>query len=390
MPAGTIAGVKILHTSDWHVGRTIRGRSRADEHRNVLAEIASIAAREAVDLVLVAGDLFDVVAPSAEAEQIVFRALLDLAGVAPVVMVAGNHENPRRLEAVAPLLELGRVVVGAAVRRPTEGGVIRITTAAGETARIALVPFLSQRNIVSAGDLMEFDADQHRGLYAERLAAILAGLSKDLTTDEVNLMVAHLMVAGGVTGGGERSAHTIFDYAVPAQAFDPVLSYAALGHLHRSQRIPAAAEVWYSGSPLQLDFGETEDRKAVLVVEVEAGMPARVREVPLASGRALRLVRGTLEQVEALAGVTGDAYLRVELDEKARSGLAERAREVLPNAVDVVLAPRSVASADAVVPPVRLGRPPGELFREYLTGRNVSDDALARLFDTLLAEAHEA
>ena len=97
--------MKILHTSDWHVGRTIRGRSRAEEHRAVLAEIVGIADEEAVDLVLVAGDLFDVVAPSAESEQIVFRALLDLAGIAPVVVrvidetrdvvvVFGSHEDP--------------------------------------------------------------------------------------------------------------------------------------------------------------------------------------------------------------------------------------------------------------------------------------------------------
>jgi exonuclease SbcD len=381
--------VKILHTSDWHVGRTIRGRSRADEHRAVLAEIAGVAGSEEVDLVIVAGDLFDVVAPSAEAEGIVFRALLDLAAVAPVVMVAGNHENPRRLEAVAPLLELGRVTVGASLRRPEEGGVVRIRTTSGAIARIALVPFLSRRAIVTADDLMELDADQHGGMYAERLGRILARLSADLSTDDVNLVVAHLMVAGAATGGGERPAHTIFDYAVSPQVFDPSLSYVALGHLHRAQKVPAAAEVRYSGSPLQLDFGETEDRKVVVIVEADPGVPARVREVPLTSGRALRLVRGTLEQIEALGDEVGDAYLRIELDERARSGLAETVRELLPNAVDVVLAPRP-GRTDGETPAVRLGRPPGELFREYLAGREVDDDDLTKLFDTLLAEAHEA
>ena len=128
--------MKILHTSDWHVGRTIRGRSRADEHRAVLAEIAGIAATEGVDLILVAGDLFDVVAPSAESEQIVFRALLDLANIAPVVAVAGNHDHPRRLEAVAPLLELGRVQVGATLKRPDEGGVIIAETDSGDSTMV--------------------------------------------------------------------------------------------------------------------------------------------------------------------------------------------------------------------------------------------------------------
>jgi len=235
--AGTIAVVKILHTSDWHVGRTIRGRSRAEEHRAVLAEIAGIAGTEGTDLILVAGDLFDVVAPSPESEQIVFRGLLDLADIAPVVIVAGNHDHPRRLEAVSPLLELGRVRVGATLKRPEEGGVITIDTGSGETARIALVPFVSQRAIVSAGDLMALDPDQHGGRYAGRLAGVIAKLTGGVSPDQVNLVVAHLMVAGGTLGGGERSAHTIFDYAVSAQAFDGSLSYVALGHLHRPQEV---------------------------------------------------------------------------------------------------------------------------------------------------------
>ncbi len=379
--------MKILHTSDWHVGRTIRGRSRAEEHRAVLAEIVGIADEEAVDLVLVAGDLFDVVAPSAESEQIVFRALLDLAGIAPVVIVAGNHDHPRRLEAVAPLLELGRVRVGAALRRPEDGGVIKVETEAGQTARIALIPFVGQRAIVSADDLMALDPDQHGGKYAGRLAAIVAKLTEGISLDEVNLVVAHLMVAGGTLGGGERSAHTIFDYAVSAQAFDGSLSYVALGHLHRPQRVPAAAPVWYSGSPLQMDFGESEDHKAVLLIEVEPGLPARVGEVPLSAGRRLIRLRGTLEQIAGLQEVVGDAYLRVELEETARVGLADEVRELFPTAVDVTIA--APEEAQASVAPVRLGRPPHELFIEYLTQKGVLDERLVALFDELLAESHE-
>ena len=379
--------MRILHTSDWHVGRTIRGRGRANEHRAVLTEIAGIAAKEGVDLILVAGDLFDVVAPSPESEQIVFRALLDLADIAPVVAVAGNHDHPRRLEAVAPLLELGRVQVGATLRRPDEGGVITAETDSGESARIALVPFVGQRAIVSASDLMALDPDQHGGKYATRLAGVIARLNEGISLDQVNLVVAHLMVAGGTLGGGERSAHTIFDYAVSSQAFDGSLSYVALGHLHRPQKVPAPAPTWYSGSPLQMDFGETEDRKAVLLIEAEAGTPARVREVALLAGRRLRRIRGTLEQIVAFQDEVGDAYLRVELEEPARVGLADDVRELFPDAVDVVIAtPEDVREA---TPPVRLGRPPHELFSEYLTQKNAFDERLLALFDELLAESHE-
>lgn len=379
--------MKILHTSDWHVGRTIRGRSRAEEHREVLTEITGLAASEEVDLTLVAGDLFDVVAPSPESEQIVFRALLDLAAVAPVVVVAGNHDHPRRLEAVAPLLELGRVTVGATLRRPEEGGVVTIQTESGETARLALVPFVGQRAIVSADDLMALDPDQHGGKYAGRLAAVIAKLTEGMSLDHVNLVVAHLMVAGGTLGGGERSAHTIFDYAVSAQAFDGALSYVALGHLHRPQRVPAAPPVWYSGSPLQMDFGETEDRKAVLLIEAEPGLPARVREIPISAGRRLLKIQGTLEQLAARVGEVGDAYLRIELEETPRVGLADEVRDLFPSAVDVAIAQSDEPRDEPA--PARLGRAPHELFVEYLTQKKALDERLVAFFDELLAESHE-
>ena len=117
--------VTLLHTSDWHVGKAIRGASRADEHRAVLAEIAELAGAHEADIVVVAGDLFDTATPSPESEQIVYEALLALAGTgATVAVIAGNHDNARGLRAVAPLLALGNVHLVAEPRRPDDGGVL--------------------------------------------------------------------------------------------------------------------------------------------------------------------------------------------------------------------------------------------------------------------------
>jgi DNA repair protein SbcD/Mre11 len=377
--------VRILHTSDWHVGRTIRGRSRIEEHRSVLAEISGLAADRRVDLVLVAGDLFDHTAPTAEAESVVYRALLDLAEVAPVVVVAGNHDHPRRLEAVAPLLELGRVRVGSVPSPPERGGLVEIP---GLSVRIALLPFVSQRGIVRAEHLMSLDADEHGGAYADRLGRVIEQLCRPMTAETVNVVLAHVSVHGAEVVGSERRAH-VFGYALPALAFPGSLSYVALGHFHRRQRVPAPAPTWYSGSPLQLDFGEAGDRKGVLLVEAEPGLPAAVEEVDLHRGVPLVVLRGTVEQVAAAAGSIGEAYVKVELEEPARAGLADEVRRLVPGAVDLALV--------APEPPVpdghrelRAGRDPHELFVEYLRSRGVDDDRLVSLFDELLAEAHEA
>ena len=380
--------MRILHTSDWHVGRTIRGRSRAGEHEAVLAEIAEIARAEGADLVLVAGDQFDTAAPTPEAERIVYRALCDLADTgAQVVAVAGNHDNPHRLAAVAPLLATRGIHTGALLARPGEGGVLTLRTRHGEVARVALVPFLSQRHLVRAAQLMALDADQHAGQYDAGVRQVIAQLASAFTPDTVNVVCAHLFVAGGVLGGGEREAHTIFDYAVSPAAFPASAHYVALGHLHRAQQIPAGCPVHYSGSPLQLDFGETSDDKAVLLIEAHPGAPAEVRTIGLVSGRRLRTIRGTLDELEALAGEGGDAHLRVVVRGQARAGLAEEVRALFPDAVEVAVeSPEAAASGERQ--PARLGRSPHELFAEYLAEHGADDERVRALFAELLEDAH--
>lgn len=382
--------MKVVHTSDWHVGKTIRGRSRADEHRAVLAEIVEIVVREETDLVLVAGDLFDTPAPAPESERIVYRALLDLAATgAHVVVIAGNHDNPQRLAAVKPLLNLTTIHAGAHLTRPTDGGVLTLRTRSGEVAQVALLPFLSQRAIVKADDLMRFDADAHAGRYADRIRHIVAALTTGFEIGTVNLVVAHLTVAGGTLGGGERPAHTVFDYVIPPQVFPPNAHYVALGHLHRPQLVPAACPMWYCGSPLQLDFGEAPGNNCVLVVDAEPGLPARVRPIPLRVGRRLRTMRGTLAEVAVHRDDLGDDFLRVVLQEPARAGLADEVRALLPNAVDVAVAVEvGEGDEDTEWSLASMQRSPHELFGEYLHENGVDDPAVAALFAELLEEAH--
>jgi exonuclease SbcD len=378
--------VRILHTSDWHVGRTIRGRSRADEHEAVLAEIATIADAERVGLVLVAGDQFDTAAPPPDAERIVYRALLDLADTgAQVVLVAGNHDSRQRLAAIAPLLATRGITASAAPLRADEGGVVDVSSRDGEVARIALVPFLSQRYIVRAAELMGMGADQHALRYADRARQLIEHLAAGFAPDTVNLLVGHLMVAGGTLGGGEREAHTIFDYWVPATAFPAAAHYVALGHLHRTQRIAAACPVYYSGSPLQLDFGETGDDKGVLLVDATPGKPAEVRTVKLIAGRRLRTVRGTLDELIAYAGTTGDDHVRVVVRSPARAGLADDVRELFPDAVEVAIETPEAATVESR--PARLGRSPHELFAEYLAEQGADDPRVRALFKELLEDA---
>jgi len=380
--------VKLLHTGDWHVGKTLRGRSRAEEHRAVLGEVAELAGTESVDIVMVAGDLFDSASPSPEAERIVYDALLQLtASGAQVVVVAGNHDNPRRLLAVEPLLALGRVVVRPLAVSPQEGGVVEITSRAGERARIALLPWLSQRDIVKADELMSDDASGLTSTYRERAGRIIGSLTTAaFGPDSVNILLGHLTVAGGQVGGGERTAQTVFDYYVDASAFPSAAHYVALGHLHKPQRMPAGAPVHYCGSPLWLDFSDDDEHKVTMIVEASPGAPAEIRAVPLKAGRRLRTLSGTVAELDGLVGTTGDDFLRIRVMEQAHAGLGDKVRTMFPEAVDVMAAPADPALHTGA------GRStssnPRALFGEYLAERNVADERLVALFDRLLEETY--
>ena len=378
--------VTLLHTSDWHVGKAIRGTSRADEHRAVLAEIVDLAASHEVDIVLVAGDLFDSAAPSPESEQIVYEALLALARTgATVAVIAGNHDNARGLRAVAPLLALGNVHLVAEPQRPDDGGVWSITARDGTPVRVAMLPFVSKRGIVRAADLMDAEAFENAQRYSDRLRLLIDALCGAFTDDAVNVLMAHTFVLGAVQGGGERPAHLVDEYAVTAASFPPSIGYGALGHLHRAQRIPAGATLHYCGSPLQLDFGEGEHPQQVNLVTAAPGVPADVRAVRLTAGRRLRTVRGSIDELAAL-DVADDPWLRAVVRGERQAGLADDVRRLLgPRVVDVRVdvpeAARRTARRD------HHARSPQELFGEFLRSQGVADDRIDALFAELLDEA---
>jgi exonuclease SbcD len=376
--------MKILHTSDWHVGKLIGGRSRIEEHRAVLGEIAEIAARERVDVVLAVGDLFETAAPPPEATAVVWDALIALRDTgAHVVVVGGNHDQQLQLEAVAPLFgRLGITVLGL----PTLDARASLRL---DGARIVMLPWMSRRWAVKTEQLMGATAAQTTQYYAARVARVLDELCTDFSASEINIVAAHCMVQGGTLGGGERDAQLIDEYAVPAAAFPAAANYVALGHLHRAQKIPGAAPIWYSGSPIQVDFGEERDSKQVLLVEIPDRGAARVTAVHLRLGAVLRTIRGTYAELEAGAADTGAAFLRVFVQEPPRPGLADDVRALLPNAVQVRVTGDTVNGSDDREHRVaRSGAAPRELFVQYLEGSGVArDKRLLALFDELLDEA---
>jgi exonuclease SbcD len=382
--------MKILHTSDWHVGKVLKGRDRYDEHVAVLRCLVQMARDEDVDLVLIAGDVFETAAPTAKAQGLVMRTLLALREDGrQVVVIAGNHDNAALMDAVyRPVLgELGLHVLGTP-KRPEAGGTLTLRTQGGEQVKVAAVPFLSHRYAVRAAEIMLHEFAEHALDYAQRVSKIVLLLTQGFTGDMVNLCMMHATLLGGRRGGGEREVQTSLDYELPASMFPATAHYVALGHLHRQQEIPGPCPMFYSGSPLAIDFGEESNEPAALIVTAEPGIRADARPVPIIGGRRLRTLRGTLEQVISEGEQAGDAYLRVVLAEPSRAGLGDLVRDELPNTLEVMLddAHRPRPGARDGERPSRIGRSPLELFGDYLSEQNVDDPRITAMFAELLDE----
>ena len=340
--------MRLLHTSDWHVGRTIRGRSRLGEQERALAEIVRVAREARADAVLVSGDVWDRPISAPECDRLVYETVRELAGAGiQSVLLAGNHDDPAKMGAVGRLTEL----LGAHVVHETPGRVVRLT-AGGETAHVAAVPWIREAD--AAGDSFGTPEARRVGTYADAAAAAISGLCEPLRGEDIVILMAHVFVDGALLAGAgsERALHVGQAYGIAGARLPRFPAYSALGHIHAPQRLLAGSgEAAYAGSPLQLDFGEAGQRKSVRIVDVRPGMPAEVSEQRLSAGRALADLRGTADEVLAEGRRLAGAWFRVFVEaEEHEPGLVRRIRGELPDAVAVEIAypqPPSAADGDS-------------------------------------------
>lgn len=385
--------MKILHTSDWHVGKVLKGQVRLTEHIAVLAQLVEIARAERPDLVIVAGDLYDTAAPSADATRIVTRALSALRACgATVVVIGGNHDNGAALDALRPWAQAAGIALRGTVRGSSaqDGAaehLITGETAGGERWKLIALPFLSQRYAVRAIEMYQLTAAEAVQTYADHVGRLIDKLGEGFDDPGcVNLLAAHLTVVGAKLGGGERDAHTVMGYAVPSTIFPSGTHYVALGHLHRAQQVLGPCPIRYCGSPLAIDFGEEDNTPSVTIVEVTTDTAAKAREVPITAATPLRTVRGTLADLATVDA--GTAWLRVFVREHPRAGLREEVQELLPRALEIRIDPDMLpAEGTGKRMAQRAGRSPRDLFADYLDSRGTDDnDGVRDLFDQLYEE----
>jgi exonuclease SbcD len=328
--------MKIVHTSDWHIGRRWKGIQRLDELEEVLDHLAAFIEQQAIDLVLHTGDVFESRNPQAEAEQMVNRFLVRVGrSGARMMIIAGNHDDPLRLDARSLLTEFVNVQILGRARPASRGGTRTIETRSGEKAVVAALPFASPGSWVSALDLAGEEASA-RTKYARMFERAVQNLSGAFRKDAVNILMAHTHIEGALFGESERRVHIGEDWAASPEALPSKASYIALGHIHKPQRIDGPVPTYYAGSLLQMDFGEAGEEKSFVVVTATPGKRATVEHVPYEGALPLVDLRASLAELEETADRYRQGWLRVTVPLTERDpDLNRKVRELLPNALVV-------------------------------------------------------
>ncbi len=298
--------MKILHTSDWHIGRTLYGRKRYEEFRAFLDWLAGLVEEEHVDLLLVAGDVFDNSTPSNRAQELYYRFLCRIAATSNrhVVIIAGNHDSPSFLNAPRELLRSLNVhVVGAAATVPDDEVIVISGPDHEPRLVVAAIPYLRDRDIriAEAGETME---DKERKIiegirdHYRRVCEEAEKRRVMLGTHVPIIATGHLFAAGGrtVDGDGVRELYIGSLAQIRTDVFPQCIDYMALGHLHVPQRVDGSESIRYSGSPLPMGFGESEQDKALILVEF-VGVRPSITTVPVPRFQELKSLKGDRQAI---------------------------------------------------------------------------------------------
>ncbi len=334
--------MRIIHTSDWHLGRSLYGKKRYEEFAAFLDWLGKTIQEERVDALLVAGDVFDTGTPSNRSQALYYRFLCRVANSCcrHVVVIGGNHDSPSFLNAPKELLRALNVYVVGSIAEELEDEVIVLYKDKEPEAIVCAVPYLRDRDIriVEPGETIDDkNAKLLEGLkkHYEDVCKIAekkqSGFEKEGHTDIPIIAMGHLFTAGGKTvdGDGVRELYVGSLAHVEKDLFPSSIDYLALGHLHVPQTVGQTENIRYSGSPIPMGYGEANQEKKVLLIEFNSRTP-NIRPLPIPCFQQLVRIAGSLDDIrsklEALKNEKSRAWLEIEYT----------GRDILPNLREMI------------------------------------------------------
>lgn len=293
-PAGAF---RILHTADWHLGKMLNEQSREEEQKRFLDWLLQQVVEMEVDVVLVAGDVFDTANPPQSAEALYFDFVADLnrKSNASLVLIAGNHDSANQLEAPRRVLKALRTHVHGSVADDAADRLLFLPSAEAPKVALALIPFLREKDL-RLGRTGDKEVEVRREIVAG-ITRVYDETAKAAKVGCPLIATGHLTVVGAASSDSERDIHIGGLGAVDSSTFPEAFAYVALGHLHRPQSTEGSGRVRYAGSPIALSFSEVDDVKEVRVLDV-TGTGIAQSSVPIPVFRKLVQLKTSLETLE--------------------------------------------------------------------------------------------
>ena len=398
--------MRILHTGDWHLGKNLEGASRLDEQELFLNDFVDIVEKNKVDLVIIAGDVYDNSNPPARAEKMFYDTLKKISknGERLILVIAGNHDNPERLVAAGPLaMEHGIIMSGTpkTVIQCGEYGQHKVINSGegfieveinNEKAVILTVSYPSEKrlNEVLYG---EMDSDEDRvKTYGERIKSLFDSLEKNYRSDKINLVVSHLFAMGSEEGGSERSIQLGGSYIVNGSCFPKEAQYIALGHVHKPQIVPGTnKKARYSGSPLHYNKKEINITKKCFIIDVKANEECVVNEIELKVYKPIEIwkcesISDAIDKCEENKDRNCWVYLEVKCDRYIREDEIKKMKGIKKDILEIIPKLQSDEEDESAV--TIQEKSFEEIFREfYKKERNIeADDEVVNLLLKLVSE----
>ncbi|MBC5995782.1 exonuclease SbcCD subunit D [Romboutsia ilealis] len=372
--------MKFIHTSDWHLGKSLEGHSRLEEQEKFCEDFVKLVNDNDIDMVIIAGDIYDTSNPPAQAEKLFYKTVSRLAnnGERCVLIISGNHDNPERLAAITPLAhEQGIIVLGyplsSTEKAKYEGfeildakeGCLKVEIK-GEKATIITLPYPSEKRLNEAIGNPNNNEEAQK-TYSERVGELFRELEENFEEDTINIAVSHIFVVGGEGTDSERPIQLGGSLLVEKKDLPTKAQYIALGHLHKPQKASDRLNAYYSGSPLQYSKDERSYAKGANIVDLKAGESPIIQSIYFKNYKPIEVFKcNGIEEAIKICEDNQDrdiwSYFEIKTEHVISQSEIKKMKELLDDIIEI----RPIITSEYNEEEIDVNeKSMGELFKEF-------------------------
>lgn len=372
--------MKFIHTSDWHLGKSLEGHSRLEEQEQFCNDFVKLVNDNDIDMVIIAGDIYDTSNPPAQAEKLFYKTVSRLAnnGERCVLIISGNHDNPERLAAITPLAhEQGIIVLGYPLSSTEKAkykgfeileakeGCLKVEIK-GEKATIITLPYPSEKRLNEAIGNPSNDEEAQK-TYSERVGELFRELEENFEEDTINIAVSHIFVVGGEGTDSERPIQLGGSLLVEKKDLPTKAQYIALGHLHKPQKASHRLNAYYSGSPLQYSKDERSYAKGANIVDLKAGESPIIQSIYFKNYKPIEVFKcNGIEEAIKICEDNQDrniwSYFEIKTEHVISQSEIKKMKELLDDIIEI----RPIITSEYNEEEIDINeKSMGELFKEF-------------------------